>query len=584
MENVEIARVLDEIADLLEIEGANPFRIRSYRNASRFIGSLTRPLAAMVGAKEDLAELPTIGKDIAGYIEELVETGKLRRLEELRGEVPETLADLLRLEGVGPKRARKLWSELHIESIEDLEAAIEKGRVQELEGFGERSAEKIRRSIQDFRKHVGRVRIAEADLLVVPVLEHMRKAPGVGRIEVAGSYRRRMETVGDLDLLIAAERAAPVMRHFTSFPGARRVEAAGDTRGAIVLRTGLHVDLRIVDPRSYGSALHYFTGSKDHSVAIRKRGVERGLKINEYGVFRVPRKKGGPGRSAGSGRRIGGADERDVFDAVGLPWIPPELRENRGEIAAAEKGALPILIQPEDIRGDLQMHSTWSDGKSSIREMAEACRKLGYEYLAITDHSRRVTVAGGMDEKRLEKQWKEIDRVRKQVEGIEILRSLEVDILKDGSLDLDDEHLSALDLVVVSVHSFMDLSKRQQTDRIVKAISHPAAHILAHPTGRLINVREPYDMDLEEVLHAAKANGVAVELNAHPERLDLSDIHVFRARELGVPVVINTDAHSPHDLRYMRYGVDQGRRGWLEKKDVLNTKTFKQLKRWLGKA
>lgn len=583
MENVEIARALTEVGDLLEIQGANPFRVRAYRNAVRTIEGLTRSLAEVVDADEDLTKLPAIGHDIAAYIRELVLTGELQMLKDIESEVPETLADLLRLEGVGPKRAERLWEELGVESVEDLEAALEDGRVQALKGFGAKSVEKMKRSIEDFRKHTGRVLISEADQLVKPLLEYMGEAPGIEKLEVAGSYRRRKETVGDIDVLAVCDEAGPVMDHFTGYPGARRVESAGETRGTIVLRTGLHVDLRIVPKRSYGAALHYFTGSKDHNVAVRRRGVERGLKINEYGVFKVP--KGGEAEDAkpDRGKRVGGSDETEVFQAVDLAWIPPELRENRGELEAAERDDLPDLVELDDVRGDLQMHSTWSDGKNSIREMAEACKQLGYRYMAITDHSKRVSITGGMDEKRVEKQWKEIEKVRAQVPGIHVFRSMEVDILKDGSLDLDDEHLARLDVVLVSVHSYMDLTKKAQTARLVKAVSHPAVHVLAHPTGRRINVREPYDVDLEEVLEAAKEHGVAVELNANPERLDLSDVHVYRARELGVPVVISTDAHNPDSLRYMRYGVDQARRGWLEKRDVLNTRTLGRIRKWLAK-
>jgi DNA polymerase (family 10) len=584
MENVEITHVLSEVADLLEIQGANPFRVRAYRNAVQTIDGLTRPLAEMVGDGEDLTELPGIGKDIAGYIAELVHTGELRLLRSLEKEVPGTLADLLRLDGVGPKRAERLWHELGVESLDDLEEALDEGRVQALRGFGEKTAQRMRRSIDDFRRHAGRALISEADELVRPLLAHMADAPGIEVLEVAGSYRRRKETVGDLDLLAVCDESRPVMDHFTRYPDARWVESAGETRGTIVLRTGLHVDLRVVSRESYGAALHYFTGSKDHNVAIRRRGVERGLKINEYGVFKA-RKRGGPAkRTSGPSDRVAGATEAEVYEAVGLVWTPPELRENRGEIEAAEAGALPRLVELDDVRGDLQMHTTWSDGTASIREMAEACRELGYSYMAVTDHSKRVTVAGGMDEKRLEKQWAELDKARKQVTGIHMFAGMEVDILKDGSLDLDDEHLARLDVVLVSVHSHMDLPRATQTDRIVKAVSHPAVHILAHPTGRLINTREPCDLDLEEVLKAAKEHGVAVELNANPQRLDLSDLHVIRARELGVPVVVSTDAHRPDHLRFMRYGVDQARRGWLEKGDILNTRTLSDVRRWLRKA
>ncbi|NIP57278.1 MAG: DNA polymerase III, partial [Gemmatimonadetes bacterium] len=411
MENVEIARVLAEVADLLEIQGANPFRVRAYRNAVRTIEGLTRPLSEMVAEEEDLTELPAVGEDIAGYIEELIETGELELLKEIHDEMPETLADLLRLEGVGPKRAKQLWDELGVESVDDLEAALDGGNVQELEGLGEKTAQKMRRSIEDFRKHAGRVMISEADQLVKPLLEYMERAPGIEKLEVAGSYRRRKETVGDIDILAVCDESGPVMEHFTEYDAVKRVEAAGETRGTIVLRTGLHVDLRIVPAESYGAALHYFTGSKEHNVAVRKRGVERGLKINEYGVFEVPKGKEAEETEPTEGKRVGGDEEDDVFGTVELVWIPPELRENRGEIEAAEEDELPDLVEVDDIRGDLQMHSTWSDGKASIREMAEACRERGYAYLAITDHSQRVSVTGGMDEERAEEQWEEIEEV-----------------------------------------------------------------------------------------------------------------------------------------------------------------------------
>jgi len=583
MENVEINRSLTEVADLLEIEGANPFRIRAYRNAVRTIEGLTRSLSEMVDEGEDLTALPGIGRDIAGYIEELVRTGHLGLLEKIGRQVPPTLADLLRLDGVGPKRAERLWKELGVTSVDELEKVLEEGRVRALRGFGVKTERRIRRSIRDFRRHVGRTPISEADQLMEPLLAYMRRAPGIGRLEAAGSYRRRKETVGDLDILVVSDEPGPIMAHFADYEAAVRVERAGGTRATIVLRTGLHVDLRVVPAESYGAALHYLTGSKDHNIAIRRMAVERGLKISEYGVFEASHEGSAADQAEEEGRRLGGAEEAEIYRAVGLAWVPPELRENRGEIDAAGRDELPTLIEPRHVRGDLQMHSTWSDGKGSIREMAEACVGLGYAYMAVTDHSKRVTVAGGMDAKRLEEQWGEIDRVQAELEGIRILRGMEVDILKDGSLDLPDEHLHRLDVVLISVHSFMDLPKRAQTARIVRAMGHPAVHVLAHPTGRLINVREPYDLDVEEVLHAAREMGVAVELNANPERLDLDDVHVSRARELGVPVVISTDAHSTDHLRYMRYGLDQARRGWLERKDVLNTRTVGQLQAWLDR-
>lgn len=582
MENLDIARVLEELADLLEIQGANPFRIRAYRNAVRTVEGLTRPMRAMVEAGEDLTELPAIGKDLAEHIVELIRTGRMTRLETLAAEIPRSLVELMRLDGVGPKKARKLFDELEVRTVDDLEAALQAGKVQALDGFGKKSAEKIVRAIEDHRKHVGRFLLDDVEQLLAPVLEHVRAAPGVGRVEVAGSYRRRKETIGDVDLLAEFDGdGAPVVEHFVAYSGAERVEAAGGTKGNIVLRSGLSIDLRVIPPRSFGAALQYFSGSKEHNVAMRTRAVRQGLRVNEWGVFRVP--EGADAESLGKedGERLAGDTEEGVYEALGMAWVPPALRENRGEVEASVKGALPRLVTLEDIRGDLQMHSTWSDGKVSLEEMALACLARGYEYAAITDHSQAMAMVQGLTPQRAREQWAEVEEVRERVQGIEILKSAEVDILKDGTLDLPDEILEGLDLVVVSVHSFMDQDKTTMTERVLRAIRHPSVDILAHPTGRLLNRREPFEMDVEAVLTAAAEFGVAVELNANPNRLDLSDVHVLRAKELGVKVVISTDAHSPKGLENMRFGVDQARRGWLEAGDVLNTMPAADFTAWL---
>jgi DNA polymerase (family X) len=589
LENLEISSVLDHLADLLEIQGANPFRVRAYRNAVRTIHGLTRSIGDMVAQGEDLTELPAIGKDMAGHIRELVETGRLGVLDEVSREVPPSLADLIRLDGLGPKKARRLWDDLGVTSVEELEKVLQEGRVEALEGFGKKSAERMVRAIQDLRQHMERFLLSDADELVRPLLQYLREAPGVERVEVAGSYRRRRETVGDIDILVLCqEDPAALMARFTRYPGAERVEAAGDTRGRILLSSGLPVDIRIVPGESFGAALHYFTGSKEHNVAVRALGVRKGLRINEYGVFR-----GGEGgtdelgdvdeegaRQASSGERMGGAHEEDVFAAVGLPWIPPVLRENRGETEAAKEGCLPRLVSLEDIRGDLQMHSTWSDGTNSLKEMAEACQELGYEYLAVTDHSQAVTVARGLRPDRVRAQWGEMEEVRQEVPGIRLFRSLEIDILKDGSLDMPDDILDELDLVLVSVHSFMDMDRVAMTRRVIRAMEHPQVDILAHPTGRILNRRRPFELDVEEVLQAAAALDVAVELNAHPKRLDLHDLHLRRAKEVGVKVAINTDAHSSRELLLMSYGVDQAGRGWLEPEDILNTLPLAEMESW----
>ncbi|HET7038325.1 MAG TPA: DNA polymerase/3'-5' exonuclease PolX [Gemmatimonadales bacterium] len=569
MENAEIALALSRVGTLLEIQGANPFRVRAYENAARTVAEHPVPLHAMIAEGADLQDLPGIGKDMAGYITELVTTGRLTLLDQLTREVPATLIDLVRLPGVGPKRARKLWQELGVETLDQLRQAARAGRVETLEGFGKKTQARILEAITGLAAKP-RVRLAEAEQFVVPLVAHLRRHPGVARVDVAGSYRRRLETVGDIDVLVISDDAPGVMAHFTTFPRTRSVEAAGGTRATIVLEAGLQVDLRILPERSFGAALLYFTGSKAHNVKLRKRAVGMGLSISEYGVTRVP--EGAPQPETAAGSFIAGATEEEVYASVGLPWIQPELREDRGEIEAAERNALPHrLIGLEDIRGDLQMHSTWSDGKQSVAHMLDACAARGYEYCAITDHSKALAMVRGLDAGRLAQQWEEMDRVTADRTDITLLRSMEVDILRDGSLDLEDELLERLDVVVVSIHSLMELPADQQTRRIVRALEHPHVTVLAHPTGRLINRRNPMTFDLDDVLHCAAEHGVAVELNAQPDRLDLRDTQIARARELGVKVVISTDAHHERELDFMRYGVEQARRAWLEPGHVLNT-------------
>ena len=582
MENLDVARTLTELADLLEIQGASPFRIRAYRNAVNTINSLSRPLKDMVEAGEDLTELPSIGKSVAKYIGEFLDTGSISRLEEVAAEFPRSLVELMRLDGVGPKKARKLFEQLDVRTVDDLAAALEIGRVQEIDGFGVKSAGKIVRAIEDHRKHTGRFQIHETERLIAGVLEHMQAAPGVGRIEVAGSLRRRKETIGDVDILAELEGdGTPVVDHFVSFSGAERVEGAGNTKGSIVLHSGLQVDLRVIPSRSFGAALQYFSGSKEHNVAVRARAVRQGLRVNEWGVFRVPESEDDEPLGKEDGERLAGDTEQGVYEVLGMSWVPPELREDRGEVEAACGGELPELVSLADMRGDLQMHSTWSDGKASVEEMARACLERGYEYFALTDHSQAMAMVQGLTPARAREQWSEIEEVQELVPGIRILKSVEVDILRDGSLDMPDDVLEQLDLVVISVHSFMDQNRKTMTERVLRAMQHPSVDILAHPTGRRISRREPFELDIEAVLEAAADLCLAVELNANPNRLDLSDVHVRRAKELAVPVVISTDAHSPRGLADMRFGVDQARRGWLEAGDVLNTRSVEEITGWL---
>lgn len=560
MENPDIARIFSEVADLLEIQGAVVFRVRAYRNAARIVETLPAPAESILREKGEaaLVALPGIGKDLAGKIREIVETGTLGLLEELRRQLPAGLVQIMRLPGVGPKRARLLYDMLGIQTLEQLEQAARDGQLQRVKGFGPTLQANILKGIADEKLRSTRHRLAEAEAYVKPFVAYLQAAPGLRQIEVAGSYRRRQETVGDIDILVSATRPRAVADRFVSYPEVRDVLAHGDTRCSVVLRSGLQVDLRSVPAASYGAALYYFTGSKAHNIAARTIAVKKKLKLNEYGVYR-------------GARRVAGRTEPEVLEAIGLPWIPPELRENRGEIEAAQRNALPDLVELADIRGDLQMHTTATDGRATLAEMVEACRRKGYEYVAITDHSKAVRVAGGLDSAGFRRQFREIERLQRTITGLRILKSAEVDILDDGRLDLDEGTLREMDVVVVSVHSKFNMAREQMTARIVKALRHPRAHILGHPTGRLILRREPYPVDMETLVKAARDYGVLLEINAQPDRLDLSDVHAQMAREAGVKLVISTDAHRVEELDAMRYGVDQARRGWCTKADVANT-------------
>ncbi len=593
MENIEIAAVLREMSVLLEIQGGmNPFRIRAYQNAVHTVEEHATPLRVMVDDGADLTELPAIGREMASHIIELVTTGRLSRLEDLADEIPRSLVDLTRLPGVGPKKVRKLWDELDITTIDELEVAAEAGNVAVLDGFGAKSQEKILAGIKRHRARQGRFRLDEVDELIRPLLKWLREDEAVEHLEVAGSYRRRRETVGDVDILAISSAPQAVMERFVSYPQVRQVDMAGDTRATVLLASKLQVDLRVLAEQDAGAALVYFTGSKEHNIVLRKRALECGLSVNEYGVFRLVEHDGStPDETAvlsttgrELGERVAGRTEADVYASVELPWIPPELRENRGEIAAAEKGELPDLITLDDMRGDLQMHSDWSDGKNTIEEMLEACAAHGYEYFALTDHSQALAMTGGMDAEKLSRQLDEIDEIAARHPEIRFLRSMEVDVLADGSLDMDDEMLGRLDLVIISVHSRFDLPAVKQTQRLIRAIEHPASDIVGHPTGRIIGRRDPMEFDLADVLDCAAENHVAFECNAHPSRLDLRDMHMMEAKRRGVPIVISTDAHRAEGLNLMSYGVEQARRAWLTSADILNAGPVDALLKALGRA
>lgn len=562
--NAEISAAFDEIADLLEIRGDNPFRIRAYRNAARLVGDHGRELRELVEAGEDLTTIPGIGKDLAAKIAEICGTGRLSFLDELRASLPAGITDLLRLPGLGPKRVKVLSEDLKIHTIEALEQAAKAGKIREIKGFGEKTEASLLKAIQSRADQGRRFRRAAIAATVESLVGVLRAVPGVERVEVAGSYRRARETVGDVDLLVVAVPSDAAMQAFVGYDEVQQVLAMGDTKSSVVLRNGLQADLRVVPAESFGAALQYFTGSKEHNVAVRKRAQQLGLKVNEYGVLRGE-------------ESVAGASEKDVYAALGLAWIPPEMRENRGEVERAEAHTLPRLLELGDIRGDLHNHSTWSDGAATIEQMAEAARAKGYEYVAITDHSKRLTVANGLDAARLRAQRKEIDAARKAVKGIGILHGVEVDILEDGTLDLDDGILGELDLVVASVHHKFNLSREEQTKRVLRAMDNPLVTFVAHPTGRLVLERDPYEIDVPALIAHAKATGCFLELNANPWRLDLNDVYCQMARDAGVLIAINSDGHSAQDLDFMRYGVGQARRGWLGPEHVLNTLGRKDL-------
>jgi DNA polymerase (family 10) len=564
--NAEIAALFERLADLLEIQGANPFRVRAYRNAARTIAGHPEPMAELVARGADLKELPGIGEALAGKITTIVRSGRLPALDEAARRTPAVLSDLMRIPGVGPKRVRRLHESLGLRSVEDLKRAATSGLIRGLPGFGAKTEQMILAGTTIAMTAGARVKLRDAEAMAAPLVAWLAKTPGVGQVEVAGSLRRRKETVGDLDILATAATPAKVMQRLAAYDEVIEVLAHGETRSTVRLRSGLQVDLRVVPEASYGAALHYFTGSKAHNVAVRARAQKKGLKLNEYGVFR--------GR-----RRVAGRTEKDVFAAVGLPLIAPELREGAGEIEAAARHALPELVTPEDIRGDLHCHTDASDGHDDLEAMAAAAQALGYEYLGISDHSRRVKVARGLDPRRLLGQIREIDRLNARLGGITLLKSCEVDILADGRLDLPDSVLKELDFTVCSVHYDLQLPAKKQTARILRAMDNRYFTILGHPTGRLINERPACELAMEKIIAGAKERGCYLEVNAHPDRLDLDGAGCRAARAAAVKVAIATDAHSGRDLELMRFGVDQARRGWLEAGDVLNTRSLTELRK-----
>lgn len=568
MKNREIAAVFNDIADMLEVKGESPFRITAYRRAARALEGLTEDIAD-VAARGELDELPGIGKGTAEKIQEFLRTGTIKYYEELRASLPPGITTLMAVPEVGPKTAMMLYERLGVKTIDDLEQAAKAGKIRTLPRMGEKTEENIRKGIALLRRTKERLPIGQVLPHAQELVAALRQLNDVKQISVAGSLRRMKETIGDIDILVTSANPEPVMDVFTKFPRVKQLLARGPTRSSVVLDVGLQADVRVVEPESFGAALQYFTGSKDHNVKLRERAVKKGLKINEYGVFTVP-----------GDRRVAGRTEEEVYASVGFPWIPPEIREDQGEIELAERKELPTLVERADIRGDLQMHTRWSDGADSIEEMAKAAKALGYEYIAITDHSQSLKFVGGVTVEELREHAKVAKKVSDKI-GIAVLMGSECDILPDGRLDYPDEVLRALDVVVCSVHTRLQMEEEQMTNRIVKALENPHVDILGHPTGRLLGQREAYAVDIERIIEAARRTGAALEINASPQRLDLNDVQAKMAKERGAKLVVSTDAHNRYQLQYMDFGIGLARRAWLGSSALVNALPLQEFQAWL---
>jgi DNA polymerase (family 10) len=572
VENAAIARVFETVADLLEIEGANLFRVRAYRTAARTIAALDRPIAPIALADPPaLREVAGIGADLADKIATLARTGHLPLVDELRARTPDGLIALVRVPGIGPKKARLIYDALGVGSLAELEEAARAGRLAQVRGLGKASEQAILAGLARLATAAARVRLVDADAAARPVLEALRALPEVAAADIAGGVRRRADAVSEVVVVVSTSAPERVIERLAAHPGVRLRDSGGVAPGLVELTNGLPLDVAVAAPGAYGAMLYTRTGSAAHVEAVSALAAERGLTLLDTGVFRGT-------------RRVAGEDEASVLAAIGLPWIPPELREGRGEVEAARAGRLPRLVQLDDIRGDLQMHTTASDGRQTLAEMAQACRARGYEYMAVTDHTQAVRVAGGMAAAGFRRQFREIAALQAGLEDFTILKSAEVDILEDGSLDLDDETLAELDVVVASIHSQMTLARADQTRRIVRALAHPRVHILGHPNGRMIGRRPPMAFDFGEVVAAAREYGVLLEVNAQPRRLDITDEQVRMALDAGVQVVISTDAHRTAELDYMRHGVMQARRGWCTAADVANTRPLGEFRRRLRRG
>jgi len=566
MKNKELADLFAKMADILEFKNENPFKISAYRRASRVLGDLTQDIHEIAESGE-LKKVPGIGEGMAQKIEEYLKTGKISKYEEVKKGITDELIAMMEIPGMGPKTLAMIHKEKGISNLSGLEKAIENGSLIGLPGMGEKKAENIKRGIDLLKASKGRMNLGVAFPLAKRIVQTLREKTGSKKIEWAGSLRRMRENIGDIDILATGPSHEKMIHAFTHLPEVEEVLASGETKASVIVEGGVQIDLRVVEEDSYGAALQYFTGSKGHNIHLRGIAKAKGIKINEYGVFKGEKK-------------IGGKEENDVYKVLGMDWIEPELREDRGEIEAAQKKSLPKLVEEPEIRGDLHVHTKWSDGTSSIEEIAKAAQKRGYQYIAICDHSKSLRIAHGLDETRVLKQIEEIDRINEKLKGFQILKGTEVDILTDGKIDHPDEVLGRLDFVVAAVHSGFKQEKEKMTKRIVRALENPLVHCLAHPSGRLLGARAPYEVDIAEVMEAAKKYGKVLEINATLERLDLDDIHCKKAKEMGIRMAIGTDSHHPDQLWMISLGVGVARRGWLETPDLLNTLSLKEILKW----
>jgi len=570
MKNKEISALFEKMADLMEFKGENPFKVSAYRKAARIIGDLTRGIEEIFQNGE-LKTIPGVGEGIAKKISEYLETGTVAAYDELHEGISDELMGIMNIPGMGPKTLSLIHKEVGIKDMADLRGALENGRLIGLPGMGEKKVENIKRGIELLARSRGRMNLGLAFPLASSIVESMKRTTRLAKIEVAGSLRRMKEDIGDIDILATGSGGKMVIAAFTGLPEVREVLASGDTKGSIVVEGGTQIDLRVVEEESYGAALQYFTGSKPHNIHLRSIARSKDIKINEYGIFR-------------NDKRIGGREEFEVYALLDMIWIPPELREDRGEIEAAQRGELPNLLEKSDIKGDLHVHSNWSDGSCDLDEIARWGKSMGYHYIAICDHTKSLKIARGLAEDRLLRQMDEIDRINERLDGFRLLKGTEVDILSDGTLDLSDEVLNRLDIVIAAIHTGFKQPREKITRRILLAMQNPHVNIIAHPTGRLIGSREPYDVDLDSVIEMAAQTHTGLEINAYHERLDLNDINCMRAKANGVKISIGTDAHHPEQMWMMSLGVAVARRGWLEKDDVLNCLPTHGLIQWCGKA